>query len=462
MKITIKNLGVLKNVEYELGNLTIVCGKNNTGKTYAAYALFGFLNYWRNNHEFTPRLIKDFQNGEILINQEQIREYLPENLKLACKKYCQEQLPTTLGYSSESAKQFENCEFNVEIDFSKTPLFERNAILHWKNNSENEFHGGAYIIITDESGENIRIDQKSLQTAQKCSFDFTKFLPQFISKSIIPCASFASADRIGAAMFSDEIRFLRDEFYQKQENFLNKKISLTYPLAVSKNLNAIRDSLLFPPQLPEDIQQVFEELLGGTFEISNRNLFFILSRSDKLPLAMSASSSSVRSLLSLLLQLCNQTQNSGKPNMFMIDEPELNLHPENQRLLARIFARLVNLGYKIYITTHSDYILKELNTLILLNRRNKNTDYIIEQYGYSEKEFLDPANVRAYIAQESETKNPMEEKNNNQNTIPATNANCTFVPALIDNFGMEISSFDKSIDEMNRIQNEILAGDDDE
>lgn len=52
----------------------------------------------------------------------------------------------------------------------------------------------------------------------------------------------------------------------------------------------------------------------------------------------------------------------------MVDEPELNLHPENQRKVARLLAALVNFGIKVFITTHSDYILKELNTLIMLGQ----------------------------------------------------------------------------------------------
>ena len=44
LKIELKNLGILKHVEFALGDLTLICGKNNTGKTYAAYALYGFLN----------------------------------------------------------------------------------------------------------------------------------------------------------------------------------------------------------------------------------------------------------------------------------------------------------------------------------------------------------------------------------------------------------------------------------
>ena len=37
MKAIIENIGVFKYAEYDLADLTIICGKNNTGKTYATY-----------------------------------------------------------------------------------------------------------------------------------------------------------------------------------------------------------------------------------------------------------------------------------------------------------------------------------------------------------------------------------------------------------------------------------------
>lgn len=33
----------------------------------------------------------------------------------------------------------------------------------------------------------------------------------------------------------------------------------------------------------------------------------------------------------------------------MIDEPEMNLHPENQRKIARLFAALANIGINGYL-----------------------------------------------------------------------------------------------------------------
>ena len=44
LKATFKNLGPIKNAEIELNDLTIVAGKNNSGKTYISYAIYGFLN----------------------------------------------------------------------------------------------------------------------------------------------------------------------------------------------------------------------------------------------------------------------------------------------------------------------------------------------------------------------------------------------------------------------------------
>ncbi|MCL2147619.1 MAG: ATP-binding protein, partial [Synergistaceae bacterium] len=116
----------------------------------------------------------------------------------------------------------------------------------------------------------------------------------------------------------------------------------------------------------------------------------------------------------------------------MIDEPELNLHPANQRRMARLLARLVNAGVKVFITTHSDYILKEFNTLIMLKRDVKAARRVMEEYGYDGNELLDEANIRAYIAQEAPLKTAGDSRKLKQ---------CTFVQAPINEYGIEIESF---------------------
>ena len=81
-------------------------------------------------------------------------------------------------------------------------------------------------------------------------------------------------------------------------------------------------------------------------------------------------SSTVKSLLGLWFYLENQARPG---DLLMIDEPELNIHPGYQREIARLLARLVNAGLNVVISTHSDYIVREFNTLIMLNRDEDDT-----------------------------------------------------------------------------------------
>ena len=43
MRFGIKNLGPIKDANIEIGDLTIICGKNNCGKTYLTYSIYIFL-----------------------------------------------------------------------------------------------------------------------------------------------------------------------------------------------------------------------------------------------------------------------------------------------------------------------------------------------------------------------------------------------------------------------------------
>ena len=50
-----KNIGPVHKADLELGDLTVIAGRNNTGKTYIAYTLYGFLK-WKSSHYNTALL----------------------------------------------------------------------------------------------------------------------------------------------------------------------------------------------------------------------------------------------------------------------------------------------------------------------------------------------------------------------------------------------------------------------
>jgi predicted ATPase len=104
MKIKVKNLGVLKQAEFELGDFTIICGENNTGKTYATYALFGFLSIWR---EICPNIEINQNDIQLLLKEGlvriEIKNYISkiqEVIEEGCKFY-----PTLLSTVFSTAKK---------------------------------------------------------------------------------------------------------------------------------------------------------------------------------------------------------------------------------------------------------------------------------------------------------------------------------------------------------------------
>ena len=110
----------------------------------------------------------------------------------------------------------------------------------------------------------------------------------------------------------------------------------------------------------KELLQEIEELLGVGYNFQEGSAYLKLDNEQALPLYMA--STSARALLDLYIHIRHILK---KNDLLIIDEPELNLHPEMQMKLARVFAKLVRSGVKILITTHSDYIVKEINNLII-------------------------------------------------------------------------------------------------
>ena len=126
----------------------------------------------------------------------------------------------------------------------------------------------------------------------------------------------------------------------------------------------------------------------------------------------------------------------------MIDEPELNLHPKNQILVARLLVLLVNAGIKVFITTHSDYIVRELSNCIMLHNLSDEQIQKIKKQRYSKKyskEYgLESKKVRAYLA----------ENIKGQNTLKAVK--------ITQEQGVFMETFDEPIDSQNENQGLIF------
>lgn len=87
---------------------------------------------------------------------------------------------------------------------------------------------------------------------------------------------------------------------------------------------------------------------------------------DKTKIRLAQASSGIQSIIPLLLVIQYNTKNVKKgDDLFVIEEPELNLYPSSQKdLIEFIIARINQSNDKLIITTHSPYLLTSIDNLI--------------------------------------------------------------------------------------------------
>ena len=456
LTVKLKNIGILKHAEFSLGDLTIICGENNTGKTYATYALYGFLKSW---HQFIRFPISDARIQRALTEQVKIKlaKVTDDMLTEACKKYTQQLYKIFAGPEGT----FQKSQFHLMTDEIDTENKKFNSILTSLQNPAFIFSKG--------KGSDIAILTSRIREKQETEIDtdsvkgaIDRVIIDDIFSDALPKPFIFSAERTGVAVFRKELNFARDRLLKEMSQMAKNsdqrdllfKAYQNYPEPVQHDMDFMyrlekvaKNKSFIAKEYPEILDD-FTDIVGGTYAITQNDLLYYIPKGTRSKLTMVESSSSARALLDLSFYLNCIAQ---KGDLLMVDEPELSLHPENQRRIARLFARLANLGVKVFITTHSDYIIKELNTLIMLNHDKPHLKRIAEENGYRDNELINVDQVKVYVAEEALM--PLEEGQKRWRR------GHTLVPAKIHpELGIGVSSFDKTIDDMNRIQDDIVWG----
>ncbi|HHT00066.1 MAG TPA: hypothetical protein ENK73_04325, partial [Thiomicrospira sp.] len=253
-------------------------------------------------------------------------------------------------------------------------------------------------------------------------------LPQEIIRDIISeriawhlCSSslfepFAiTLERTGIALFYKELDINKYAILEqlsaleKQKNFdpfqLLSSMRSRYAEPIKDNIGIIRDyeqlskRKSFLSKSKDLYKPIFDELqalIGGSFKSIDGQVFYRPKKErnrDAVLVPVYLSSSSVKSLFLIDFYVNCLAEEKG---LLIIDEPELNLHPDNQRRMGSLLARLVNAGIKIIITTHSDYLVREVNNRIMLNNNLDNKEELMKRNKFLDEDILRPEQVSAY------------------------------------------------------------------
>ena len=232
----------------------------------------------------------------------------------------------------------------------------------------------------------------------------TDFNDEQINKTVI----FPSV-REGINLFNKELSVIKNKTFdtllsrseaQDLSRFLASRFN-KYPkairnsLSMAQNLDAHRTQTSDFAHLADELENLF---LQGKISVNTEGDVLFKPFGSERSLDIHMTSSTIKSLSLLTVYLRHIAQ---KNDFIIIDEPELNLHPDNQRKIARFIGRLINEGFKVLVSTHSDYIIRELNNLIMLNSGLKSkpndTEGLLKNYDYTTNELLDKDRVGVYL-----------------------------------------------------------------
>lgn len=467
MKFIFKNLGPIHEAEMELGDLTILAGRNNTGKTYVAYTLYGFLKTWREwplLSEFSEELIRHSLSSynipsrfshlsnvehlaKIVIAEKQVRLSLDQEMLHSKRKpimlemalaFSEAVLP---GMFSASDKDFENASIGI-MARDKFPEYlpkKTFAVFMGNEVSFSYRNGEIRISISSPARKNLSPVDLSLALSDIYpSFLFPEFPEPFI----------LSTERFGISLFYKELDFTKNrlvgalqeigwgrERERLQPFLIIDKIAGRYALPIRDNIDYTRDI----PYLQRHRSEIYDaklfneirDMMGGSYAASGDDIRFKSKarKERRFDIPLHIASSSVRGLSDLYFFLRHVAK---KNQLLIIDEPESHLDTANQIQFARLLARAVHAGLKVLITTHSDYIVKEINNLLMLSQDFEEKDEVLKELGYSKHDFLKPESVRAYVAKDKSL------------------TRCT-----IDSYGINMPVFDTTIDAINRVSSEL-------
>jgi predicted ATPase len=452
MKIYIKELGAVKEGTIDLSKkLNVFCGPNGTGKTYMAYVIYGLLKsqiHIGTNEVLAKELIEK-RTAKYIISFDALNKYrkdIIDNFK--------EDFDSLFGIGEDLAKQYFE---NTEIAFKETNEEFKQQIIDSKFQTTISIRK-IDIEVSKTNGTDflvLGIQEKVISNKDIDTLNFFLFssILSLLATHPIGSTYILPVERNSIFTFNKELSISKQEAVDHFHAMTGKNKLDRFDLLFKKTTRyplPIKDGLMIADDLAEIkkstskffdfASEIENELLHGKVLITSEGE--IQFKSDKAPkrvLPIHMTASIIKSLSSLVVYLKHIAQ---KNDLIIIDEPEINLHPDNQIILTKLFARLINKGFRLLISTHSDYVVRELNNLIMLSSDKLEIEELKKLYSYTNEEFIKKEDIAVHYFNY-----PHKQRGNKQVTIESLE---------IDESGFEIPSVDVTIEQQNKIAEELF------
>lgn len=444
MRVTLKNVGALVGpVTFEPKDLTILSGGNNTGKTYAMYVLWA-LQQGRLRHvfSFAEPIAEQLRNeGTIQLPLRKFCEQHWGTLERGIGDSLKKRLPELF---SAPRKSFDDAQVHVSVDMEK--------VLEYADRHQ-DYQRGIEIGVTGkidvrlgQTGDELFVFMTALDVGKVPLSLLTEITSSLLIDLILSSESNGAfllpAERGGLNLFYLDLDAKNSAVVRHLKREDSSPIDLIKDLMVAQYAEPIDAYIQFLKKAPrsnkgggafhDQALALQKEIARVRYKVSKDGVITAKPYRSDVELGIHLTSSTVKSFYGLWAWLEMQ----AKPgDCLMIDEPELNLHPENQRLIAKLLVRLVSRGVRVIVSTHSDYIVREFNNMIMLCADFPSRAALERRYGYASdgSERVSEERVAAYH---------FADKSVEQREVSKS-------------FGVEIPSMDDAINKLNEVNGAI-------
>lgn len=384
MLLEIENLGLINKANLEIGKINVIVGKNSTGKSTSSKFLFSLLTAASSegtqlaNNDIYSKLLNFILYWESKGPQEMEDKF--------------KQIRNSLMYNSASSDLFEKIYQDIALalenyDFKDKELSVNglNDLFRVINLNKDEYFRYLTVfnaLIESEYGSSLN-KFSNAHIKFHGNYDGKEFAQDIVinpekSKGTIS-KNFLNYFNFQNVIYIDSPSILENNHrsFQYHLQMLERKLKKikspddVYDDEFFKDLNGFKASI--------------DELIGGNFEyLPSEDIFVFIKDDEQFSMQNTASGLKQLGVIQLLLNNNELTKNS----FLILDEPEINLHPEFQIKLAQILVLASkDLNITIYINTHSPFLAEAIEVYSKYYRIYDQTNFYLTQESENEGKF---------------------------------------------------------------------------
>jgi predicted ATPase len=381
LQYDLENIGNIDKASITIKPLTIIAGKNSSGKTFVTKSLYTILSHVKKNY-FDEVLIKSFLMIEKSLDVKMKEKFEKDSLFII--DLIQEILYCYFDEQEEFLRRHE--QYFLEFKDTILNYFRNENIPTELDKVLNSF---IYITTHHKEASLIAIKEK-LEIGFKKNFQITN-LTNLIKDSNNKDITLTIKNICKTIIINNEIEVsLENNNIVKNINnvvFFDSPVYIKIRKALEKkslprlNYNARKDDDKYLKGYPEyidtlyndldleyidkadfdEISQEIQKIISGKLTVTaSGDINYTDSQNNTIPLSLTAMGISNIGLIDLLLR--NNVINKG--SFLIMDEPEVHLHPEWQVVLAQLLYKIAKSGANIILATHSLDFLKAFENIL--------------------------------------------------------------------------------------------------